>query len=80
MDQVEGGTLIINKGDEEKAKDSADDDPDARNINYVEGLAEGWKMAEVGSFRSSDWTTRLNLSPGQHRRAHQAYVQAGRPQ
>lgn len=47
MDQVEGGTLIINKGDEEKAKDSADDDPDARNINYVEGLAEGWKMAEA---------------------------------
>ena len=52
MDQVEGGTLIINKGEEEKAKENADDDPDARNLNYVEGLAEGWKLAEVGSRRA----------------------------
>lgn len=47
MDQIEGGTLIINKGDEAKPKGNAEVDRDERNLNYVEGLAEGWKLAEV---------------------------------
>jgi hypothetical protein len=47
MDEIEGGTLVINKGDERKPKESASGDPDERNLNTVDGLAEGWKLAEV---------------------------------
>ncbi|KAK4705176.1 hypothetical protein P7C70_g1041, partial [Phenoliferia sp. Uapishka_3] len=47
MDQVEGGTLVINQGDERKPKEGTSDDPDERNLNTVEGLAEGWKLAEA---------------------------------
>lgn len=49
MDQIEGGTLIVNKGDEEKPKEDAgaNADSDERNLNYVEGLAQGWKLAEA---------------------------------
>lgn len=50
MDQIEGGTLIVNKGNESKPKDSAPVDSDERQLNAVEGLAEGWKLAEVRSF------------------------------
>lgn len=50
MDQIEGGTLIVNKGDAEKPV-PATEDPDERNLNYVEGLAEGWKLAEVPRHR-----------------------------
>ncbi|KAM0751697.1 hypothetical protein T439DRAFT_324897 [Meredithblackwellia eburnea MCA 4105] len=47
MDQVEGGTLVINKGEEERPKESSGEDPDNRNLNAVEGLEEAWKMAEA---------------------------------
>lgn len=48
MDQIDGGTLIVNKGNEEKPKATEDVDPDERNLNLVEGLEEGWKLATVG--------------------------------
>ncbi|KAL8291707.1 hypothetical protein RQP46_001965 [Phenoliferia psychrophenolica] len=47
MDQIEGGTLVINKGEERKPKETESDDPDERNLNTVDGLAEGWKLAEA---------------------------------
>lgn len=49
MEQIEGGTLVVNKGDEEKPKEDAAVSPDGeeRKLNYVEGLAEGWKLAGV---------------------------------
>lgn len=58
MDQIEGGTLIINQGDEAKPKGNAEVDPDERNLNYVEGLAEGWKLAEVRSSSTVPSSTR----------------------
>lgn len=55
MDQIEGGTLIVNRGNEEKSKSSADAVGDERNLNFVEGLEEGWKLAEVSlTFISSE--------------------------
>ncbi|BGP19032.1 hypothetical protein JCM10213_009258 [Rhodosporidiobolus nylandii] len=46
MEQIEGGTLIVNKGTEEKPKETTDDD-DFRDLNIVDGLTEGWKLAEA---------------------------------
>lgn len=51
MDEIEGGTLVVNKGDEEKNKTAPG--PDERNLNAVEGLAEGWKLAAVRVSSSS---------------------------
>ncbi|GAA5857308.1 hypothetical protein JCM8547_002211 [Rhodosporidiobolus lusitaniae] len=45
MDQIEGGTLIVNKGNEEKPREQADED--FRDLNVVDGLTEGWKLAEA---------------------------------
>lgn len=47
MDQIDGGTLIVNKGNEERPKDTLPIDSEERQLNAVEGLAEGWKLAEV---------------------------------
>lgn len=44
MDQIEGGTLIVNKGNQEVSKEI---DADERDLNTVDGLAEGWKLADV---------------------------------
>lgn len=46
MEQVEGGDLIVNRGNEEKpsSKNLEDDD---RNLNTVEGLQEAYKLAEA---------------------------------
>ena len=46
MEQIEGGTLVLNKGAEEKRKEGAEAD-DERDLAYVEGLEAGWKLAEA---------------------------------
>jgi hypothetical protein len=50
MNQIEGGTLIVNKGEEAKPRPSAEIDPNERNLNLVDGLEEGWKLANVSRF------------------------------
>lgn len=52
MEQVEGGTLVVNSAAGEKPAAPEDDD-DLRDLNLVDGLAEGWKLAEVRPFSSS---------------------------
>jgi hypothetical protein len=56
MDQIEGGTLVVNPAPQtEKAKEAGlnaderpeNEDDDARDLNVIDGLAEGWKLAEV---------------------------------
>ncbi|TNY23350.1 hypothetical protein DMC30DRAFT_347515 [Rhodotorula diobovata] len=46
MEQVEGGTLVVNSAAGEKPAAPEDDD-DLRDLNLVDGLAEGWKLAEA---------------------------------
>ena len=45
MEQIEGGTLIVNSASGDKP--SAADDDDVRDLNLVDGMSEGWKLAEV---------------------------------
>ena len=56
MEQVEGGDLVVNKGQSEDlpstekqsgVSTNKDDDGDERNLNTVEGFIEGYKMAEA---------------------------------
>ncbi|GAA5973257.1 hypothetical protein JCM11641_003038 [Rhodosporidiobolus odoratus] len=47
MEQIEGGTLIVNKGTEEKPRESSEGDDEVRDLNIVDGLTEGWKLAEA---------------------------------
>lgn len=56
MDQIEGGTLVVNSANpatnnarptDGKAEDGSDNDEDARDLNVIDGLSEGWKLAEV---------------------------------
>lgn len=54
MDQIEGGTLVVNPAPKtEKAKeagsnaDEPENEDDARDLNVIDGLSEGWKLAEV---------------------------------
>ncbi|PLW05248.1 hypothetical protein PCANC_26890 [Puccinia coronata f. sp. avenae] len=44
MEQVDGGELILNKGDEERPKPSESDEPE-RDLQTVEGMMEGYKLA-----------------------------------
>ncbi|KAI9620687.1 hypothetical protein KEM48_008036 [Puccinia striiformis f. sp. tritici PST-130] len=46
MEQVDGGDLILNKGDEEKLKnpDQQGIEPE-RNLHAIEGMTEGYKLA-----------------------------------
>ncbi|KAH8929525.1 hypothetical protein BT69DRAFT_1345818 [Atractiella rhizophila] len=45
MEQVEGGDLVINKGKEDlKKEDGAEEE---RNLNFVEGKKEGFKLAKA---------------------------------
>lgn len=44
MEQVEGGDLIVNRGDESKPKNS---DTEGRNFNSVEGYDAALKLAQV---------------------------------
>jgi hypothetical protein len=46
MDQIEGGTLIVNP---RKSDGSVNEDEEERNLNVIHGLAEAWKRAEVRS-------------------------------
>ena len=46
MEQIEGGTLIVNSASGDKPS-AADDDDDVRDLNLVDGMSEGWKLAEV---------------------------------
>lgn len=46
MEHIEGGSLVVNQGDEAKPRPTSED-PDERELNAVEGLAEGWKLAHV---------------------------------
>lgn len=53
MDQIEGGTLVVNPAPKpENAKetdsnaDEAENEDDARDLNVIDGLSEGWKLAE----------------------------------
>jgi hypothetical protein len=46
MEQVDGGELILNKGDEERPKPSESDEPE-RDLQTVEGMMEGYKLALV---------------------------------
>ena len=45
MEQVEGGDLIVNRGEESHPKDSSDG---GRDFNSVEGLDAAVKLAQVG--------------------------------
>ncbi|KAH9819414.1 maintenance of telomere capping protein 1 [Melampsora americana] len=44
MEQVEGGDLVLNKGEEEKPKERSGDEPE-RDLNSVHGMIEGYKLA-----------------------------------
>ncbi|OAV89386.1 hypothetical protein PTTG_03983 [Puccinia triticina 1-1 BBBD Race 1] len=44
MEQVDGGDLILNKGDEERPKPSESGEPE-RDLQAVEGMMEGYKLA-----------------------------------
>jgi hypothetical protein len=45
MEQVEGGDLILNKGEESRPKDASSDSP--RDMNAVEGYEAAYKLAQV---------------------------------
>lgn len=49
MEQVEGGDLIVNRGEESRPKDVASDsDSDSgREMNAVEGYEAAYKLAQV---------------------------------
>lgn len=44
MEQVEGGDLVVNRGDESRPKDAASE---KRDLNAVEGLEAAAKLAQV---------------------------------
>ena len=44
MEQVEGGDLIVNRGNESRPKDTSE----KRDMNTVEGLEAAVKLAQVG--------------------------------
>jgi hypothetical protein len=44
MEQVEGGDLIVNRGDESRPKESVDT---VRDLNTVEGFEAASKLAQV---------------------------------
>ena len=44
LEQVEGGDLVVNKGDESRPKDAGSE---KRDLNTVEGLDAALKLAQV---------------------------------
>lgn len=59
MEQVEGGDLVVNKGDESRPKDNSSDS--ARELNAVEGYEAAYKLAQVsGYFADIHLTTSQN--------------------
>lgn len=53
MDQIEGGTLVVNPANEDKQSESKEGDDETRDLNVIDGLSEGWKLAEVSAFKST---------------------------
>ncbi|KAL7009173.1 hypothetical protein EMMF5_001371 [Cystobasidiomycetes sp. EMM_F5] len=47
MEQVEGGELVVNRGQSDDAATNEDDDGEERNLNTISGLHEGYKLAEA---------------------------------
>ena len=45
MEQVEGGDLVVNRGNESRPKDASDG---KRNLNTVEGYDAAIRLAQVG--------------------------------
>jgi hypothetical protein len=45
MEQVEGGDLIVNRGEESRPKDTSSDLP--REMNAVDGYEGAYKLAQV---------------------------------
>ncbi|GAA5911023.1 hypothetical protein JCM8208_003960 [Rhodotorula glutinis] len=45
MEQIEGGTLIVNNASGDKP--TVPEDDDTRDLNLVDGMSEGWKLAEA---------------------------------
>lgn len=45
MEQVEGGDLIVNRGEESRPRDTSSDSP--RDMNAVEGYDAACKLAQV---------------------------------
>ncbi|SCV72830.1 BQ2448_4367 [Microbotryum intermedium] len=69
MEQVEGGTLIVNKGEEGTRRQSESNDEE-RDLNLVEGLEAAWKLAEANldqliktTFKPSPPPTVSNSNP-----------------
>lgn len=48
MEQVEGGDLVVNKGNESRPKDTSSDS--ARALNAVEGYEAAYKLGQVGVY------------------------------
>lgn len=44
MESVEGGSLVVNRGADERPRE---EDEDVRELNALEGLAEAWKLAQA---------------------------------
>ena len=66
MEQVEGGDLVVNRGDESRPKDTGDN---KRELNPVEGYEAALKLAQVTS-ACQTVPTELPLTP-----AHQANLE-----
>jgi hypothetical protein len=52
MDQIEGGTLMVNRAqsdgtDEEEKKPVEGEEEEERNLNAIDGIEAGWKLAQV---------------------------------
>jgi hypothetical protein len=48
MEQVEGGDLVVNKGNESRPKDSPHGHPE-RDLGIVDGFDAAYKLAQVCS-------------------------------
>ena len=67
MEQVEGGDLVVNRGDESKPKDSPDS---VRELNVVDGYEAALKLAQV-THQHPKWLPFSTLSLGQFGRTDQ---------
>lgn len=68
MEQVEGGDLVVNKGNESRPKESGDS---KREMNAVEGFESALKLAQVRSlFHRYKHLAYPLCGQGQHRRTH----------
>jgi len=68
MEQVEGGDLIVNRGNESRPKaDTATE----RNFNAVEGYDAAYKLAQVSGAAVFRFNLLIVLLQGRHERAHQ---------